>query len=94
VLGFARREVGLMLLGEQGLLTVAAIPLGLVLGWVLCWLVVTRFTSDLFRIPLVISDLTRVTAVAVVLIAAVASGLVVWRRIRRLDLVAVLKTRE
>jgi putative ABC transport system permease protein len=94
VLGFTRREVGLMLLGEQGLLTLVAMPLGLALGWTLCWLVVTRFTSDLFRIPLVISDLTRVVAVAVVLIAAVASGLVVWRRIRRLDLVAVLKTRE
>lgn len=94
VLGFTRREVGLMLLGEQGLLTLGALPLGLVLGWVLCWLVVTRFTSDLFRIPLVISDLTRLTAVTVVLIAAVVSGLVVWRRIRRLDLVAVLKTRE
>jgi putative ABC transport system permease protein len=94
VLGFTRGEVGLMLLGEQALLTLAAIPLGLALGWTLCWLVVTRFTSDIFRIPLIISDLTRVTAVAVVLVAAVGSALIVWRRIRRLDLVAVLKTRE
>lgn len=94
VLGFTRGEVSLMLLGEQALLTLAAIPAGLALGWFLCWLVVTRFTSDLFRIPLIISDLTRVTAVAVVLLAAVASALVVRRRIRRLDLVAVLKTRE
>jgi putative ABC transport system permease protein len=94
VLGFTRREVGVMLLGEQALLTLAAIPAGLALGWALCWLVVTRFTSDIFRIPLIISDLTRLTAVAVVLVAAVGSGLIVWRRIRRLDLVAVLKTRE
>lgn len=94
VLGFTRREVGAMLLGEQVILTLAALPAGLALGWTLCWLVVTRFTSDIFRIPLIISPLTQVTAVAVVLVAALGSALVVWRRIGRLDLVAVLKTRE
>jgi putative ABC transport system permease protein len=75
-------------------LTVLAIPLGLALGRLLNWLVVTRFTSDLFRIPLVISDFSRVFAVTVVLVAAVGSGFVVWRRIGRLNLVTVLKTRE
>jgi putative ABC transport system permease protein len=94
VLGFTRGEVSAMLLGEQALLTLAALPLGLALGRLLCWLVTVRFTSDLFRIPLVISDFSRVFAVSVVLGAALASGLVVRRRIRRLDLVAVLKTRE
>jgi putative ABC transport system permease protein len=94
VLGFTRGEVAAMLLGEQAVLTVLAIPLGLALGRLLNWLVVTRFTSDLFRIPLVISDFSRVFAVTVVLVAAVGSGFVVWRRIGRLNLVTVLKTRE
>jgi putative ABC transport system permease protein len=94
VLGFTRGEVATMLLGEQALLTVVSIPLGLAAGRLLCWLVVTRFTSDLFRIPLIISDLTRLFAVAVLSAAAVGSALIIWRRIRRLDLVAVLKTRE
>jgi len=94
VLGFTRREVSVMLLGEQAVLTVAAIPLGLTGGWFLAWLVVTRFTSDLFRLPLIISDATRLISVAVLLLAAVGSAFIVWRRIQRLDLVAVLKTRE
>jgi putative ABC transport system permease protein len=94
VLGFTRREVALMLLGEQALLTVAAIPLGLAAGHLLSWLVVTRFTSDLFRLPLIISDATRLFAVAVLCLAAAGSAFVIWRRIQRLDLVAVLKTRE
>jgi len=94
VLGFTRREVGAMLLGEQALLTLAAIPLGLAGGRLLCWLVVTRFTSDLLRLPLIISDASRVFSVAVLLLAAAGSAFIVWRRIGRLDLVAVLKTRE
>ncbi len=94
VLGFSRSEVAVMLLGEQALLTLLAIPLGLAAGSGLCWLVVTRFTSDLFRIPLVISDATRLLAIGVVLVASVGSAMMVWGRIRRLDLIAVLKTRE
>ena len=94
VLGFTRGEVARMLLGEQGLLLACAIPLGLVVGTALAWLVVTRFSSDLFRLPLVVSAWSRVFAVGVVLIAGVVSGLLVWRRLARLDLVAVLKTRE
>ena len=76
------------------MLTLAAVPVGLAVGRFLCWLVSTRHVSDLFRIPLVISDFSQVFAVAVVVVAAVGSALVIWRRICRLDLVAVLKTRE
>jgi putative ABC transport system permease protein len=94
VLGFTRGEVAAMLLGEQAVLTVAAFPVGLAVGRFLCWLVSTRHVSDVFRIPLVISDVSQVFAIGVVVVAAVGSALVIWRRIRRLDLVAVLKTRE
>jgi putative ABC transport system permease protein len=94
VLGFTRREVAAMLLGEQAVLTLIAIPVGLAVGRFLCWLVSTRYVSDVFRIPLVISDTSHVIAVVVVALAAAGSGLVIWRRIGRLDLVAVLKTRE
>jgi putative ABC transport system permease protein len=48
----------------------------------------------LFRIPLVVDPDTYALAATVVLVSAVISGLVVRRRVDRLDLVAVLKTRE
>jgi len=83
-----------LLLGEQAVLTLAGIPLGLLVGGVLVWLVVNRFESDLFRLPMVIRGHTVLISVAVVMASAALSALAVRQRIQRLDLVAVLKTRE
>ena len=94
VLGFRRREVAAMLLGEQAFLTVVAIPAGAAIGYGLCALIVWRFESELFRVPLVVSSATLAFAVAVVTISAALSALAVRHRIDRLDLVEVLKTRE
>jgi putative ABC transport system permease protein len=94
VLGFTRAEVSRLLLAEQAVLTAFALPLAAALGLLLCWLISERFESDLFRIPLVTVPRTYLSAAAVVLAAATVSGLLVRRRIARLDLVAVLKTRE
>ena len=94
VLGFTQREVTFLLLGEQGLLMLAAIPIGLVLGYGLCAMLVPMFDRELFRVPLVVEKLSYFYPVVATLIAASLSGLLVARRIRRLDLIAVLKTRE
>ncbi|MGE5234067.1 MAG: FtsX-like permease family protein [Acidobacteriota bacterium] len=94
VLGFSRREVANMLLGEQAVLTLAALPAGVLLGIGLCVLTVRRFESELFRIPVIVSGATIAFALVVVLVAAALSALAVRRRTHRLDLVAVLKTRE
>lgn len=94
VLGFTRGEVSTMLLGEQAILTAVSLPFGLAAGYGLCWLIVVRFQSELFRIPLVVTPSTALFALATVVAAALLSGLAVRLRIARLDLVAVLKTRE
>lgn len=94
VLGFTSGEVSWILLGELGLLTLASIPLGWLLGHGLAWLIVTGTESELFRIPLVIGPRTYAYASLIVLLASLISGLIVRRRIARLDLIAVLKTRE
>jgi putative ABC transport system permease protein len=94
ILGFSRREVASMLLSEQALLTILAIPLGAALGFAVCALLVLRFESDLFRLPLLVSARTYLFAFATVAASAVASGLAVRRRLDRLDLIQVLKTRE
>lgn len=83
-----------MLLGEQALLTLLAIPLGAAFGFGVCALLALRFESDLFRLPLVVSAQTYLFAFLTVAASAVASGLAVRRRLDRLDLVQVLKTRE
>jgi putative ABC transport system permease protein len=94
VLGFTRREVAAILLGEQAVLTVLAIPLGFALGVLICWWLSLRLETELYRIPLVLSRATFAFSLSVVCAAALVSGALVARRINRFDLVAVLKTRE
>jgi putative ABC transport system permease protein len=94
VIGFTRAEVSRILLGELAVLTAVAIPAGLVLGHGFAALAAWGNDTELFRIPFVIEPATYGFAALVTLVAAVASGLVVRRRIDQLDLVAVLKTKE
>jgi putative ABC transport system permease protein len=94
VLGYTRGEISYILLGELGLLTLAAIPPGFLIGNGLCAYVARAVESDLFRIPVVIEPSTYSLAAAVVISSAAFSGLIVRRRLDHLDLVGVLKTRE
>ena len=94
VLGFTQREIGVMLLGEQAFLTAAAVPLGYATGLGLVFLITRAVDTELIRLPLVVSGKTFALAFVIVASAAVISGLLVAWRLRRLDLIAVLKTRE
>ena len=94
VLGFTRGEVALMLLGEQAFLTLAAIPLGFLIGYQVCAALARQYQWELFRLPLFISGRSYAFAALVVVLAALCSGVIVRRRLDRLDLVAVLKARE
>lgn len=94
VLGFTRQEISLILLGELAVLTLVSLPLGSALGYWLSQVIVSAFTSEVYRIPLVAQSSTVAWAWIVVMTAAAFSSLVVRRRLDRLDLVAVLKTRE
>jgi putative ABC transport system permease protein len=95
VIGFTRAEISLILLGELALLTLAAIPAGMALGYGLAAAVIRlAYDTELFRIPLIVSRSTYGFAAAVTLAAALVSGLVVRRMLDRLDLVAVLKSKE
>jgi putative ABC transport system permease protein len=94
VLGFTRGEVFGILLFELGFLVIAAQPLGWVLGYDLAWLMRERLAGELMRVRLVVMDSTYVLASVIVLVSAFLSALIVRKRISRLDLVAVLKTRD
>ena len=94
VLGFTRREVASMLLGEQLAIVVAAIPLGWLSGYGLCALVNSRSDSESFRLPLIVSSQTYATATIVVLVALGFTAVALRHRVDRLDLVNVLKARE
>jgi putative ABC transport system permease protein len=94
VLGFTRREISWMLLGQQGLLAMASIPVGIALGYGICALLVYSMQSELYRMPLVINERTFAYTSLIIGVASALSGALILRRLRRLDLVAVLKARE
>ena len=95
VIGFTKREIAYILLGEFALLTAIAIPTGLLLGYGLAWFTVeTIGSNELYRIPLVVGNNTYGRAAISVLVATMFSSMVIWRKLNRLDLVGVLKTRD
>jgi putative ABC transport system permease protein len=94
VLGFTRREISTILLGEIATLAVPAIPLGCTLGYGLTILLATGASTALFRFPVVVPPRTYAFAVSVFLAAALSSALLVRRRLDHLDLIEVLKARE
>jgi len=94
VLGFTRAEISYILLGEVALLTFVALPLGCAIGFGLASLIVQAFETELYRVPLVILPATYGWAIVIGLAATAVSAFLVRRRVDRLDLIAVLKTRE
>jgi putative ABC transport system permease protein len=95
VIGFTRREVSFLLFGELGLLTAVAIPVGMLVGYGLAYLLIKfSYNTELFRMPLVVNRSTFGSAAVVTLTAALGSGLIVRRMLDQLDLVTVLKTKE
>jgi putative ABC transport system permease protein len=94
VLGFTRAEISYILLGEVAVLTCVALPLGCGLGFALAGLIVRAFETELYRVPLVVLPSTYGWAITIGLLATALSAFLVRRRVDRLDLIAVLKTRE
>jgi putative ABC transport system permease protein len=94
VLGFYKSEISYILLSEVTLLVLAALPIGCLMGLGLAWIMTSAFETELYRVPLVIETSTYGSSVLVVLVATIISAALVWRRLDRLDLIAVLKTRE
>jgi putative ABC transport system permease protein len=94
VLGFTRAEISLVLLGELAILTLVALPVGLVVGWGLGLFIISFLNSEVWRFPLVVTPQALAWSCLGVLVAATVSGLTVRRRLDHLDLVAVLKSPE
>jgi putative ABC transport system permease protein len=94
VLGFTRGAVSYVLIGELAILTVCALPAGLLLGRLFAHSFVGAVSTETQRLPLVISAATYGWGALVVLSAAVVSALVVRREIARLSLMELLRARD
>ena len=94
VLGFTRGEISGILLSELAAQVLVALPLGVLLSrWFTAW-VVSLSHPERFRLSPDVSAHRLAFAVLVTIIAALASGMLVRRKLDQLDLIGVLKTRE
>lgn len=92
VLGFSRADVSYILLGEVAFLTLLALPAGAAAGAALAWYLSTAMSSEMFRLPFVLSLSTFGFAAAVVLVITIGSSLLVRGQIDRLDMAETLKS--
>lgn len=94
VMGFTKGEASFVLLGELAVISLAALPIGFVLGYYLSFLISAGFSTDIYQIPTIVSPVAYGQAAVAVLVAAAFSGLLVAADMARIDLVTALKTRE
>ena len=94
VLGFTRAEVSAVIFSELAIVVLLAQPAGWLIGYGIGWAMVAAFSSDLYRVPFVMGREVYGTASLIVIAASLLSALAIRGRIERLDLIAVLKTRE
>jgi putative ABC transport system permease protein len=94
VLGFRRAEVGYVLVAEQMVLTLVAVPVGWVAGYGFARLMTQGFSTDIISLPLVISQATYAQSALTVLATALVSVLLVRRRLDQIDIVTALKQKE
>lgn len=91
VLGFSRGEVGAVLIGELVLLTVVALPIGLLLGSGFAKGILTAVNTETVRLPLVLTAANYAFAVLVVAVASAASAVFASRKVATINLVSALK---
>jgi len=94
VLGYSRREISAILIGSMSIEVAIAIPLGLLLGRAWAVMFMQSIDQEQFRWKVFVAPSTYLLATAVGLLAAAVSALWVRRNLDKLDLIAVLKTRE
>jgi putative ABC transport system permease protein len=94
VIGFSRREVGAVLVTELVLLSVIAVPLGLLLGTGFATAILRQVNTETVRLPLVLTASNYAFAVLTVTLASAVSALFVLRKLSHLNLVGVLKAPE
>jgi putative ABC transport system permease protein len=94
VLGFYNSEVSAVLLGEMAVQVLAALPLGLWMGTYLVAALASTVDPETYRLPVTLTARSYAFAATVALVASIASALLVRRKVDKLDLIAVLKTRE
>ena len=80
-----------MLVSELVLLTLVALPFGLLLGSAFARGIITTINTETVRLPLVLTPANYAFAVSVVALASALSAVFAARKLATIDLVSALK---
>ncbi len=94
VIGFSRMEVGTVLVTELVILSLIAVPSGLLLGTGFARAILQSVNTETVRLPLILTSHNYAFAVLVVVVASAISALFVLRMLTHLNLVGALKAPE
>lgn len=94
VIGFTKAETAFVLLGELGLITLLALPIGGVFGYYLSIAISKGYSTDIYQVPAHFSPESYAIASIAVIIAALISGFFLQRDIDHLDMVSALKSKQ
>jgi len=94
ILGYSFGYTAVLLVGEQALLTLAAIPIGFLLGLTLDRALQPLYELEYYRVPIVVAASTYALSAAGVLLAAAVTAAILIAQLRRLDIVSALKVGE
>ncbi len=93
-MGTRRRTVSRLITAENLMVAVAAIPIGLVVGYYLSAYFMASFSSDMFTFSLYVRPVTFVFAGLAIVVVALISGWPGLRALRRLHIPTVVKERS
>lgn len=91
VLGLTKSEVAYILFGEMTVIILLAIPVGLLIGYLMVVGMSQSLDSELFRIPVIINKDTYGISVIIVILSSLLSFYLVWRQVEQIDLVSAQK---
>jgi putative ABC transport system permease protein len=94
ILGFTMKEVFEILIYELILLVVISLPIGCILGYYLSNLMVNMNDTEGFRIPAIVSISTYLIAIGLTILTTAVSFVMLFHKLKNMDLLSVLKVRE
>ncbi|MCB9025829.1 MAG: FtsX-like permease family protein [Bdellovibrionaceae bacterium] len=93
ILGFTIPEVFLTLIAEISFIFVFSIPIGWFLGLLNSKWLISKMSMDAFQIPFIFNPGTFMFSTLILLFSGVLSAAFIFKRVKKMDLVATLKSR-
>jgi putative ABC transport system permease protein len=93
-LGLSRHSIGGLVTAQNMLLTAIGLIPGLIGGWILAWVFMSTFSSDMFTLELAVRPTTYVFSAVAIILVGLLSQWPALRAVGRLDLGQIVRDRS